>query len=319
MQAAIAAKEQAMIKRIRLTMFLVISTLLMTLPLASLSAQQVLCPLGISYWSNTPAAWTVNSLMLGSQFYTQAELIPLMLGTNPNDASTQLAAQLAAAKLNIAAGNDPTPVASTILTADTLLTSYTGRLPYNVDPASTAGQAMLTTAAALNAFNLGQQTQGCTPVPTGTLTVQPTLTPTGTITPTPTPGTGPVTIIIEGPVQAININIITIYDFEIIVDPADPILTIIRVGDIIRVVGDIDDFDDDEDTTIVIIAITVIVVDVDIVIDDGGEFVWRDEGDCSNPPPPWATANGWRRRCEGGGNPGNGNGNGRGRGNDDDD
>jgi hypothetical protein len=297
-----------MIRYVQFSIFIVISALLMTLPLQGLGAQQVQCPLGLSYWSNTPAAWRVNSLMLGSQFYAQAELIPFMIGNHPNDASTQLAAQLAAAKLNIANGSDSTPVASALLTADSLLTSYTGRLPYNVDPASTAGQAMLSTAAALNAFNLGQQTPGCSPAPTGTFTP----TPTGTLTPTPR---GPVTIIIEGPVQAININIITIYDFDIVVAPNDPILSIIRIGDVVRVIGDIDD---DNRDTIVITAITVIIVDVDIVVDDGGTIVWRDDGNCSNPPPDWAPANGWRRRCQGV-NPGSGNGNGRGRGGNDDD
>ena len=35
---------------------------------------------------------------------------------------------------------------------------------------------------------------------------------------------------------------------------------------------------------------------------------WRDRGNCSNPPPPWAPAHGWRRRCEGGGGSGNSSG-----------
>jgi hypothetical protein len=281
--------------------------LLMLLPFIQVSAgDDGRCPYGLSYWSNTPAAWTVNSLMLGSQFYSQAELIPFMLGNTPNDASAQLAAQLAAAKLNIASGLDPVPVTSAILTADTLLSSYPGRLPYNVDPASPAGQAMLTTAAVLNNFNLGLQTPGCslTPTPTGTLTVTPTLTPTptGTLTITPIPGRGPVTIIIEGPVQQININIITIYDIDIEINPTDPILTVIEIGDILRVIGNIDDDDDDDDDDrggrIYIVAITVIIVDIDVFIQPGGTIIWRDRGDCSNPPPDWAPANGWRRRCQ---------------------
>jgi hypothetical protein len=53
---------------------------------------------------------------------------------------------------------------------------------------------------------------------------------------------------------------------------------------------------------------------VDVTVSDSGE-VWRDDGSCNNPPPPWAPANGWRRRCESG----NGNGNGSGGGGDDDD
>jgi hypothetical protein len=28
--------------------------------------------------------------------------------------------------------------------------------------------------------------------------------------------------------------------------------------------------------------------------------VWRDDNECGNPPPPWAPAHGWRRKCGGG-------------------
>jgi hypothetical protein len=31
----------------------------------------------------------------------------------------------------------------------------------------------------------------------------------------------------------------------------------------------------------------------------GNGQVWRDEGNCDNPPPSWAPAHGWRLRCEG--------------------
>ncbi len=108
----------------------------------------------------------------------------------------------------------------------------------------------------------------------------------------------PVTIIIEGPVQIINANIVTIYDIDIEINADDPILNVIQIGDFIRVEGDTR-LDDDQQSLIVI-AIFVVVVDVDVVINVDGD-VWRDNGDCSNGPPPWAPANGWRRRCEGGG------------------
>lgn len=108
----------------------------------------------------------------------------------------------------------------------------------------------------------------------------------------------PVTIIIEGPVQIINANIVTIYDIDIEINADDPILNVIQIGDFIRVEGDTQL--DDDNQSLVVIAIFVVVVDVDVVINVDGE-VWRDNGDCSNGPPPWAPANGWRRRCEGGG------------------
>jgi hypothetical protein len=147
--------------------------------------------------------------------------------------------------------------------------------------------------------------------------------PEATATPSPAPETTPeatsqpggdlpVTIVIEGPVQNINVNIITIYDIDIEVNPSDPILTVIQIGDVIRVEGDVQQ---GSGNTIIIIAVTVVIVDIDVVVNTDGQ-VWRDPGNCGNPPPPWAPANGWRRRCQGGG--GNGGGNGRG-GDDDDD
>ena len=71
------------------------------------------CPLTQGYWKNHPNAWPVNSLMLGSQTYTKAELLNILNTPVGGDASLNLAHQLIAAKLNIAAGSDPTPVSST--------------------------------------------------------------------------------------------------------------------------------------------------------------------------------------------------------------
>lgn len=44
-----------------------------------------------------------------------------------------------AAKLNLANSSDPTPVASTIVDADALLSGFTGKLPYNVKTPSPTG------------------------------------------------------------------------------------------------------------------------------------------------------------------------------------
>jgi hypothetical protein len=44
--------------------------------------------------------------------------------------------------------------------------------------------------------------------------------------------------VIEGPVEKVNINIVTIYNFDIEIEPAHPILKIIKVGDFLRVKGD---------------------------------------------------------------------------------
>ena len=118
----------------------------------------------------------------------------------------------------------------------------------------------------------------------------------------------PITIVIEGPVEAININIVTIFDIDIEVDPDDPILNVIEIGDTIRVEGDTTGTGD----TIIIVAINITIINVEIFSNDQGE-VWRDSGNCSNGPPPWAPAHGWRRRCEGNNNSNNGGGRGSGK------
>ncbi len=108
----------------------------------------------------------------------------------------------------------------------------------------------------------------------------------------------PITIVVEGPVENTNVNIITIFDIDIEVNIDDPILNIIQIGDVIRVEGDLVDNAD----TIIIVAINIIIIDIDIYISDDGTDVWRDDGNCANGPPPWAPAHGWRRKCEGGNN-----------------
>ena len=51
-------------------------------------------------------------------------------------------------------------------------------------------------------------------------------------------------IVIEGPVQAINVNIITIANINITIAAADPLLTTLQVGDVVHVEGDVDDSSD---------------------------------------------------------------------------
>lgn len=145
--------------------------------------------------------------------------------------------------------------------------------------------------------------------------VTPEITPEATVEPGDDDDDGGVVIVIRGPVQEININIITIYDIDIVVDPDDPILTIINIGDEVRIEGvfdddpdfDFDDDDDDGDINIVIIAINITIINVEVYINDDGQ-AWRDPGNCQNGPPPWAPAHGWRRRCESPGGRGGGGG-----------
>jgi hypothetical protein len=125
------------------------------------------CPQPQGYWKNNPDAWPVNSLTLGNQSYLKTELLIILntpIGSGKNaDASLILADQLIAAKLNIANGSDPAPVSSTITHSDSLLSGFSGKLPYHVKPSSANGQAMVNDATVLESYNKGALTAGCTP------------------------------------------------------------------------------------------------------------------------------------------------------------
>jgi hypothetical protein len=121
------------------------------------------CPLGQGFWKNHPDAWPVTSLTLGSQTYSQAELLNLLNMPVRGDASLILAYQLIAAKLNIAHGADPTPVSATITDADSLLSGFTGKLPYKITPSSSIGQRMVNDATVLDSYNNGNLTPDCQP------------------------------------------------------------------------------------------------------------------------------------------------------------
>ena len=99
--------------------------------------------------------------MLGSQTYTKMELLHILMTPVGGDASLNLAHQLIAAKLNIANGSDPTPVSSTITHADSLLSMFSGKLPYHVKPSSPIGQMMVSDANTLDNYNNGLLTPGC--------------------------------------------------------------------------------------------------------------------------------------------------------------
>jgi hypothetical protein len=120
------------------------------------------CPQSQGYWKTHPDAWPVDSLTLGSQTYTKTELLTILRTATKGDASLILAHQLIAAKLNIANGSgEPAPVPSTITDADSVLSGFSGKLPYNVKPSSPNGQAMVTDATTLDNYNNGLLTSGC--------------------------------------------------------------------------------------------------------------------------------------------------------------
>jgi hypothetical protein len=97
--------------------------------------------------------------MLGTQTYNMTQLLAILNTPVHGDASIILAKQLIAAKLNIAAGSDPTPIAGTIATADGLLDGCV--LPCNVKASSPLGMQMTAAAAILDNYNNGLLTPGC--------------------------------------------------------------------------------------------------------------------------------------------------------------
>lgn len=76
------------------------------------------CTFTIGYWKNHPEVWPVAGLTLGTVFYTNAQLLSILNEPAAGNGLLILAHQLIGAKLNIANGADPTPVAATINAAD---------------------------------------------------------------------------------------------------------------------------------------------------------------------------------------------------------
>lgn len=130
-------------------------------------------------------------------------------------------------------------------------------------------------------------------------TPSPTERATAIVTQTPLPvpmATAKAVTVIEGPVDSIAGNVIVIFNIEITLPENDPALTTIEVGDTVRVEGN-----SESTTALVATSIQVVTADAPTSPGAGGTSgaVWQDDGTCSHPPPDWAPANGWRRRCEG--------------------
>jgi hypothetical protein len=74
-----------------------------------------------------------------------------------------LAVQLIAAKLNVANGSDPSPIAATIASADAALGAFSGKLPYKVKTNTKVGTTLTGLGATLQSYNRQLLTPGCTP------------------------------------------------------------------------------------------------------------------------------------------------------------
>ena len=105
------------------------------------------------YWKNNSSLWPVASLKLGSQTYSQVELLGILGRAVGADASLILAKQLIAAKLNVANGAASGAIGNTITFADRLLSKLNGRLPFNVKVSSPVGLAMIVDAKILEHYN----------------------------------------------------------------------------------------------------------------------------------------------------------------------
>jgi len=121
------------------------------------------CPQPQGDWKNNPD-WPVAELMLGTQPYSQSELVDILnmpVGKGKNaDASLILAKQLIAAKLNIANGVAASEeIQGSVDSADELIGSNT--IPMSVGPRTASGKHMTNVAGFLESFNNGELTEGC--------------------------------------------------------------------------------------------------------------------------------------------------------------
>ncbi len=76
------------------------------------------------YWVNHPDVWPVNTLRLGALYYNKQELMAILERPTRGDKTYQMAAQLIATKLNLAAGCEASCVADAVAAADAWLTTY---------------------------------------------------------------------------------------------------------------------------------------------------------------------------------------------------
>lgn len=187
---------------------------------------------------------------------------------------------------------------------------------------------------------LVQPTDEPTVIPTVQPTEEPTSAPTDAPTERPTAAPNRVTeepnlstprettFIIEGQVEEVLETGVVIAGFEVKLSDRHPLLRVLRAGDWVRVEGQ---FVDNDDTPgnggmpsfVLDLTETDITLDNPTEADNAVEVgpdgeVWRDDGTCRNPPPPWATGGGWQNRCgtAGGGNTDGNPGQGQGQGND---
>ena len=110
------------------------------------------CPYTIGFWKNHPDEWPVEYLEIGGVGYYQDDLLPILRKANAKDATSMLAAQLIAAKLNMLNGAyTPQSILDTIADADTFLSIH----PLGSNPRGSDRSYALMLKDTLDYFNNG--------------------------------------------------------------------------------------------------------------------------------------------------------------------
>lgn len=214
--------------------------------------------------------WWILALVVVAAGISTPAIVSGFSGAPPTATTTVTASPTSTATATASATPTLTATATLTITASATVTAI---------PTSTASPTRAATTAA--------------PV-----VIPPSATVSRTTTVPPTP-TIERFIVIEGPVTAISGTQVNIYGLDIVFATGSPALTVIQVGDIIRVEGVADVASD------AIVVINVTFVNVTVVIIDGQ--AWRGDS-CAVPPPSWAqaAAGDWFRRCTSGGGQGGG-------------
>jgi hypothetical protein len=184
------------------------------------STTDELCSLGPNYWKTHPEQWPVTLLRIGNQDYSQPELLAILNSEPSTDASVSLARHFIATQFNLLSGVDAAAVNAAVTQADLLLQnlgSFRGKLPYQIDPASSTGQSLVSVANQLALFNAGQVAAECQVTPVS-------------------PDTRP-KIVIEGAVGSVQDGILTVNGLTFNLDRSSPLLTAVRSGDSVRIEG----------------------------------------------------------------------------------
>lgn len=119
------------------------------------------CTLYVHHWKKNSGVWPVDSLTLGDEVYSKAEMLALLDLDPLADASVYLAQHLIAARLNQASGLPvPAHIMTKLLEADAWLIAYAdadGRLPYNTVAGTPEADAAALIKLWLHSYNAGYE------------------------------------------------------------------------------------------------------------------------------------------------------------------